>query len=102
MPGSQPGPAGQLFRAGKPTDVPDFGDEDRSEGRTDPADLLDHLISTVPGEPVDDHRPEHHNFPVVGIDELQQRIDPLAVDQIQRRPPQPRHASLSEHIRALR
>jgi hypothetical protein len=36
-------------------------------------------------EPMSDHRPEHLNLRVVGIDQLQQGHDALAVDQIQRR-----------------
>ena len=64
--------------------VTDLGDKDRSEGRPDPADLLDFPIPAVPGEPVGDHCPEHLDLTVIGIDQLQQRKNALAIDQIQR------------------
>src|SRR5512133_2329777 len=64
MPRSQPGPAAQLLRPGEPGHVADLGDEHRGEGRTDAADLLDHPVAAVPGEPVGDHRPEQLDLPV--------------------------------------
>jgi Domain of unknown function (DUF4062) len=51
-------PSRSAFWTGEPMNVADLGDEDRSEGRPDPTDLLDHPIPAVPGEPVGDHRPE--------------------------------------------
>jgi hypothetical protein len=95
----QSGPAAQLLRAGEPADVADLGDEHRGKGRADPADLLDHPVATVPGKPVRDHRPERFDLAVVGVDELEQRIDALAVDQIQGRGAQPRHPGPPEQVR---
>jgi hypothetical protein len=102
MPRSQPGPATQLFRAGESGHVTDLGDQDRGEGRADPADLLDHPVAAVPGEPVGDHRPGQFDLPVIGVDQLEQRVDALAVDQIQRRNAQPCLPGGPEHVRHLR
>src|SRR4051794_30377154 len=66
VPWGQPGPAAQLLRPGEPADVADLGNEDRSEGGADPADLLDHPVAAVPGEPVRDHLPEQVDLAVVG------------------------------------
>jgi hypothetical protein len=43
----EPGPASQLRRAGKPTDVADLGDEHRREHRPDPGDGLNGLVAEV-------------------------------------------------------
>jgi hypothetical protein len=43
----------------------DLGDEHRGEGQTHPADLLDHPVAAVPGEPLRDHLPEQVNLAVV-------------------------------------
>ena len=101
MPRRQTGPATQLFRAGESGYVTDLGDQDRGEGRADAADLLDHPVAAVPGEPVGDHRPEAFDLPVVGVDQLEQRVDALAVDQIQRCGAQPGLPGPSEQIRHL-
>src|SRR6187397_2888448 len=58
MPRGQPGPAAQLLRPGEPAHVADLGDEHRGERRADPADLLDHPVAAMPGEPARDHLPE--------------------------------------------
>jgi hypothetical protein len=81
----EPCPAGQILGTGEPVNLTDLGDKDRSEGRSDPADLLDHPIPAMTAEPMSDHRPEHLDFTVIGIDQLQQGKHTLAVDQIQRR-----------------
>jgi uncharacterized small protein (DUF1192 family) len=78
-------PAAQLLWSGEAGHVADLGHEHRGEGGADPADLLDRPVAAVPGEPVRDHRPERLDLPVVGVDELEQRVDALAVDQLQRR-----------------
>jgi hypothetical protein len=94
----QPGPAAQLLRTTEPADVTDLSDEHRGEGRADTTDLLDHPVATVPGETVGDHRPEQLNLSVVGVDQLQQRVDPLPVDQLQRHGAQ-RHPGGAEQVR---
>jgi hypothetical protein len=98
MPRGQTGPATQLLRTGEPGHVTDLGDQDRGEGRADPADLLDDPVATVPDESVRDHRPEQLDLPVVGVDQLEQRVNALAIDQIQRRGAQPCLSSGPEHV----
>lgn len=87
MPWRRPSPAGQPFWTGKAVNVVDLGDEDGREGGSDSTDLLDHPISAMTGQPVSNHPAEQFDFAVVGVDELQQETDALAVDQIQRRSP---------------
>jgi hypothetical protein len=101
-PPGEPGELGELLLVVEPADVADLGDEHRGEGRADPADLLDHPIPAMSPEPMVDHRPEQLNLCVVGIDQLQQGQNALAVDQIQRRRAQPRHPRDPEHIGHLR
>jgi hypothetical protein len=102
MAGGESSPAGQLFRTGEPVNVTNLGGEDRSEGRSDPADLLDDPIPAMTAKPLSNHHPKHLDLTVIGIDQLQQGQHPLAINQIQRRGAQPRHPSHSEHIRARR
>jgi hypothetical protein len=56
----------------------------------------------VPGEAVGNHRPEQLDFAVIDIDELQNRVHPLPVDQLQRRGAQPGHTVVPEQIRTPR
>jgi hypothetical protein len=47
--------------------ITDLRDGDRSKSRPDPADLLEHSISAMDGQPVDNRHPEHVSFFIVGM-----------------------------------
>jgi hypothetical protein len=42
--------------------------------------------------------PEQLDLTLIGIGELDQGIDPLALDQLQRRTTQPHHAGLADQV----
>ena len=76
--GGQPGPAGQLRGVLEPGDVADLGDEDRTQDRPDPGDLLDRQIAGVAGQPAADDAGEQVDLEVQVLDQPPQRPDPAA------------------------
>ncbi len=84
----QPGPAGQLLRTSKPTDVTDLS-AIKMAATVGPIPLICWITRypAVTAEPMGDHRPEHLDLTVISIDQLQQGKNALAIDHIQRRSP---------------
>jgi hypothetical protein len=68
----------------EPGDVTDLGDEHRREGPAHPADLLDHVVAGVVGQPGRDLGAEAGLVTVKVIDQVQQGPDPRRIGPWQR------------------
>jgi len=79
----QPGPRAQPPRVVEPADVTDLGDEHGGEDGTDTAQRLDRLVAGMPLQPAVDAGVALTDLPVIQLDQVAQRLDPIDVNVAQ-------------------
>jgi hypothetical protein len=75
----QPGPRAQPPRVVEATDVTDLGDEHRRQDGTDPAQRLHRLVAGMTLQPAVDASIALADLPVIELDQVTQRLDPIDI-----------------------